>query len=412
MIKFKTNRKGISLIPFIFIVLAISITLISWSLYNVYFGSKYQFFVFESSQIDTLRNEIEQFKGFLRTSLIYAVQKTLYQSAIKGGLISRGGNQAWICNSPNPPNFNRVKNCIERFSKYRLNLHVGRYKIDLPIAMDKRDFSSVRLDITENEVLSGIYDEGNFQAKAKGSGVNLTSKNLSITDQINLKENIPMNRFWYLYRNIKAWALNNKYGRDICGCTASCLGCNCVEDVANEALTDLNNRFDQYVECNVIESCECQRKTGQNCTQGNACVWWNQSDLPINKRCMGNCYATCGNPSSILASFYPSKPTSSKPNPTQIQMKPSPLTSPPSPGCYEIVTQENEITAIHTYTCKDEKYYIPTDEGPKPLVFSVTTFVSLKHPEGCKEYYNCPGILTACENRTGKVCGFNCTKIS
>ena len=65
------SDKGVSVLSFAFVVLAVGITLISWLMYNSYFGSSFQQQVFTESKIDTIRNEIEVMKNFIKQSLIF-----------------------------------------------------------------------------------------------------------------------------------------------------------------------------------------------------------------------------------------------------------------------------------------------------------------------------------------------------
>ena len=59
------------------------------------------------------------------------------------------------------------------------------------------------------------------------------------------------------------------------------------------------------------------------------------------------------------------------------------------PSCYSEYWRENRISATHTYSCEDYKYFIPSDKGPIPLVFKVTVHASWKDHDACKGIVEC-----------------------
>ncbi|MBT4350958.1 hypothetical protein HOD20_00380 [archaeon] len=171
----------------------------------------------------------EQYSEMTSTMMYESVEIALSQVTRDFGeyAIKKINNGYWTSYSqPTPPEFSDVKDLLEEDIKntlidylYQLDgSEVGDIKIDSNI-----DIKEVVIEIpTEEDLMSGEFDEG-FSATVKADG------------QIELQEsddegekpersyqemsfNVPIGdwRFWYLYRNIKSWALENKFGNDVC----------------------------------------------------------------------------------------------------------------------------------------------------------------------------------------------------
>lgn len=444
------EKKGISLSPFVFIILAVSLGVIFWSLYNTYFGSKYQEMIFKEFKVDTIRNEIERLKTFLKTSLIYSSHQALREHASSGGVKQPPGTGAvgWICNSPNPPSVGKVKTCLENYTKFFENVYYNNYSITLPLNLNKKKYGNCTYNITKGKVFRGKYDEGNINVLLKKGKVSFSTKNIQIRDLLNLNERIDKNRFWYLYRIFYEWAQKNVYGKGICECTLACKGCSCAEEVAQKALEDLQERFDKYVKCD--KTCECCYGCRGNptpcqvgwatcskisCDQKEKCFPWKQDVCawPCNQPCakpgevypggavpfkiekeieteegvkevcccekscskvenpeeecsllpqatcneIGTiCPGKCGKSKALMPS-EPLEPRGEKPEKTTCKDK----------TCK--VYEENKLSAVYIYTCRDKKYKVPSPTGPEPLIFQVKAWASYVTPDRCLEEVQC-----------------------
>lgn len=360
------DKKAISLIPVAFVVLATAVALTSYVFYNIYYGGRYEYMIFEQSKFDIIRNEIEKIKGFSKQSLIYSAHLTTDEHARSAGLMS-DRLRAWICNGPNPPSFDETKACLEKYTKYYVNDYYTNYTIELPISMSKSEFTNCEYDLNKSEVFEGKYDEG-FNVILDGTRVTFTSQDLLISDAIRLNERIDNNRYWYMFRIFYEWAQENVYGECICECTSKCRGCGCAESCARKALMDLQSRFDEYVTCEVGKVC-CHREIGvEEPSEATDCLEWEQEE------CLATCDVKCGE--FEIPSF-------SGEYEIKEEYRFSGSDEDRAPCEFVIVNQPNKLASVHTFWCKDEKYFVPGGEGPHPLVFQVNAFAAYKDLDAC-----------------------------
>ncbi|MFB6075577.1 MAG: hypothetical protein ABEK17_00380 [Candidatus Aenigmatarchaeota archaeon] len=359
------SKKGISIIAITFIVLISSIAAISWIFYNTYFGSRYQLNVLEQSKLDTIFNEIEKGKNYLRQSLIYSSHESLSEFA------ASGGNKPWICNTPNYPTLVETSECLANNTKYKVNTYFKKYSIDLPLNFNKEKFRDVKYIVTSSDLSAGKYDNGDFDVEITEGGIILNTEDISITDGLNLKKEINKNRFWYMYNRFKEWSKDNVFGQGICDCVAKCSGCSCAKKTAETAFNDLRKRFDKHVSCRMMKDC-CVNQKGGMCQQ-SPCLDWKQ------------------NICSIDCEMKPTSISSGTDSSTSVNSITGLVTN---DNCYQIVPVENKLAAIYTYECEDERFFVPGENGPHPLTFRVNAFASFRDLDGCKKKVpcgTCPG---------------------
>ena len=394
------SDKGVSVLSFAFVVLAVGITLISWLMYNSYFGSSFQQQVFTESKIDTIRNEIEGMKNFIKQSLIFGSHQSLVQHAESAGLVNPQ-KAAWICGAPDVPTVEQTKSCLESYTKYFVNVYLENYTINLPVSLIKEGFENCSYNVTSGGVLSEKYDEGNFIVAVEGGKIYLSSKNaLGTSEIINSQDEITRNRFWYMFRIFKAWAEKNVLGNEICKCTMGCQGCGCVKRASELAYQDLIKRFDKHVICRVsdIQPC-CQSETG--CGEPKQCLFWDEEEIDPDKRCLLPCEKKCVKPEDFFGSNKSSAKSTSEEHKKFYE---EPLYADEDGEeeiCTCLVWPEWRLAGSFGYSCTDYKYYVPGPGGPKPLTFSVSGFASFRVPHpNCEVEVECTpgggGCCTPC----------------
>ncbi len=403
------------LIPFVFLVLLVAGVLLGYIFYNVFYGTKYEESVFERSVIDVLRNEVERFEGYLKQSLIYSSHQSLREHACLGGLV--GNMSPWISNGPNPLKPEKSIECLEKYTSYYTNVYLSNYSIlNLPVTLTKKNFSSCIYDVDPNEVLTPkgsydpYYDEGNFWVNISEAVASVSGGNAVISNDINLNTYITRNRYWYMFRIFTEWSEyeGNKNNPDsyvscICSCAASCKDCNCAEKCAEDALEQLQERFnetDDYVICNMSKECCAEEYGDISCNQTPCYSWTGTRDChptPTSRQCVDPSTGADSYPvSSGFASttqeedygegFYNYLKNLNL-NPFSIVLADSTNCS----NCSCTVWKGHKLGVKYEYRCDDHKYYIPSDKGPAPLEFVVNAEAFWDVPGACKEYRPCSG---------------------
>jgi hypothetical protein len=384
------------LIPFVFLVLLVASVMIGYVYYNTFYGSEYQLNILNTRVIDAIRNIIEDFKNYAKLSLTYSSHQALREHACKGGLI---GAVPWICNGPNPVEPDQSKQCLEKYTKYYLNVYSSFFNTSLPAKVSIRNFTDLVYDINAGNIFSGKYDEGNFWVNSSGARITITSTNANEFENISMNDYITKDRYWYLFRNFYDWAMADVYTPCICGkISCSCSSgsgeetcgtqCNAdAEDCANQALNNLQGRFDEYVKCEKTQQC-CAQGIGPACSGACGCQGWS------NNICISPCQHECKDPfpleicnpgssgysaSQVAYSGY-SNPYSNS-HPYKISFSPD--------DCYCGI--EGRLAAGYRFWCTDIKYYVPSANGPVPLTFSASAIAFLKDPCACCSTCGCPG---------------------
>ena len=423
------------IIPISFLLLSVSLIIIGFVFYNVFYGRKYEERVFKIKILDAARNIIENAKSYLKLSLVYSSLRAMREQAMAGGSLGAG---PWICNGPNPLPVSISKRCLENYTKYYLTIYAGKFNTTLPLSVYIKNFSSLIYQIEDLDVLKGIYDEGNFTILAEDGVVNVVSKDIKILENLNISEVITKNRFWYMFRIFTEWASEDPFSPCICSnldCACSstyeeeeCSSCLSSTDLcAKYALKKLQSMFDEYVVCKVENVC-CMQGRGSSCLEPSGCIGWS------NKRCSKKCEHSCTFYENLYyhsenESFYQTLgceppyctttttiiPSTTTP-PTTTTTMVTTTTIPPTTtteskecivyDCNSYYWYEARLSVAYTFTCKDYKYYISSPKGPAPLTFSVTAYTSFRDQDRCESVVKCecPSTATKCGE-----CGPACT---
>jgi hypothetical protein len=403
------------LVPFIFLILLVGGALLGYIFYNVYYGTRYEYSVSERYVIDVLRNEIERLKGYSKQSLIYSSHQALREHACLGGQV---GAKEWICNGPNiyPPEDS--KECLEKYTLYYINVYLGNYSIlDMPIQLTKKNFTSCEYGVDPDEVINppGIYDdfydEGNFWVNITDAIASVTGGNAAVNNNISIDEFITRNRFWYLWRIFYEWANDDVYTPCVC----NRLGCACPSTSGEEACTtceddseycgdlaldDLQKRFNKTeVECYRTDPyiC-CAQGRGTICGYPCGCQGWD------NSICISDCEHKCVEPPPLgplcpvdMNNIINNPSTNIAPYKTSLYISPNPLLTNFLDNNLEDIDDyclchyEARFASSHQYTCIDNKYHVPSDKGPVPLIFRVSAIAFLRDPCRCCTTCSCPG---------------------
>lgn len=417
-------KKG-QLIPLVFVVILVALVLIGYIFFNIFYGARYQVHVFHVEIIDKVRNLVEDFKNYLRLSLTYSSHQALREHACLGGTIGSERNH-WICNGPNPVEVDTSKQCLEVYTKYYLNEYSSLFNTSLPVQLIKYNFTNTIYGVDAAGVFAQKYDEGDFWVNSSGAKIAVTSKDVNVFEEITTQDFITKNRYWYLFKNFYQWAMDDVYSKCIC----SIISCSCpsssgeepcssckgpVEDCAKRALADLQRRFDENVTCNKSEEC-CRQGIGPACGYPNACLGW-------ASRCAALCIHDCSPPQEKARSCPVEK---ARPSPVGLTSSPLGETFGYHPtGMTNIFTQtlgmasdiscvcdgwyEGRVAAIHSFTCEDHKYYVPSDKGPVPLKFTVLALATWRNPMACYSTSPClcPENAISCAECT---CQGGCTE--
>jgi len=414
------NKKG-QVIPIAFLLLSVALIILFHIFYNVYYGTKYEKFVFGVKIVDTARNLLETFKSYLKLALNYASHQSLREHACVGGTIEvRDGRvivAPWICNGPTPVPPELSKDCLAIYTNYYLNVYKEKFNTSLPLILLSSDFKNCSYDV--KDIMSGEYDEGNFSVKCSFSSTSVLGKNVTLTihEEISTQAFITRNRYWYLFRIFTEWARDDVFSPCICSkigcaCSASSEAEECssdclkeVEECAKKALEDLQRRFDEYVECKKERIC-CAQGRGPACLPPSPCLSWE------NMMCSADCEHNCDHPpkkvcppksatsvyhSSSLLSNYLTNPSTI----LRFQERYSNL------QCKCLYWHEARLAAAYKFECKDYKYFVPSSKGPIPLTFSVSAYAFWRDPDVCQRLIpcKCPEDATSCEDcKAGNCC--------
>lgn len=343
----------------VFLIVVIIGIVFGFLFFNIFYGISYERKVFRINIIDIFRNVIENFKNYLYLALTYSSHMVLREHALTGSLRPAG---SWICNVPTQPKVGEVKECLEKWTNFYLNIYLGDYNTSLPITILHTNFTKCIYGVDEGDVLGGKVDEGYYWVNCtdvilsifgRGEDINIIFNEKNITDSFF----ITKNRFWYMYRIFYEWAQDNVYGKCMCSACVSCGDCNAANNCAKLAFEDLKKRFDEYVKCyEPIKRC-CQHEYGgPSCEPRSECLVWKDTIC----KCTGH---FCEDPK--ISSF---------------NME---IAYAQSLSCISYVWIENRLASTHTFTCEDHKYYVPSAKGPVPLTFGVLASAMYRCPDAC-----------------------------
>jgi hypothetical protein len=364
------------IIPISFLILSVSLILLGYLFYNLFYGTKYESYVFQVNILDAMRNVIESLKNYLQLSLVYSSHQALREHAFAGGMMPAG---TWICNGPSPPSVEDSKACLEKYTTYYFNIYFGFYNTSLPVTLTKVNFDSCKYGIDENGALDGKYDEGYFWINCSKGKVSVSSKEAETYEELETDYYITKNRYWFMFRIFYEWAMANVYGSCICSCCLSCGDESCAQQCAKLAYEDLQNRFNRYgneVKCKEPEKiCLDHQFGGISCERGNECLDWEDSQC----KCIGH---FCEAPKQEWKTSYSPYTKNSSMINKYIMFS--------DKICEYWV--ENRLAATHVFTCEDHKYYIPSKKGPVPLTFTVHATAKFRCPDVCRNFMSCKYI--------------------
>jgi hypothetical protein len=386
------------MIPLLFIVLVVSFVLIGYVFYNIFYGISYQGRVFEIHTIDTVRNLIENFKNFLGLSLTYSSQQALREQACSGGTIDMMIDK-WICNGPKPVEVDESKQCLEKFTKYYLNVYMEMFNTSLPVDMAEKNYTDCVFGVNSQDVMNGKFDEGDFWVNCSNAKISVTSQRLKESEDLKTEDFVTRNRYWYMFRIFYQWAQADVYSKCICenvgcGCYSGsgeeqCSTCQQASDLcADLALKDLQSRFDALdhnITCEVDQNC-CAQGYGPSCLPPSDCLPWD------NGLCARPCTHDCRDPKAG-EDICPTSPTAKMASknigggPVGFGANKNPFAA--ASDCICEYWYEGRFAASHVFTCTDIKYYIPSDNGPVPLKFKAAANAYWRDQDVCKTINDC-----------------------
>jgi hypothetical protein len=392
------------LIPFVFMILLVATVMIGYIFYNTYYGTNYQLQIFNTRVIDAVRNLIEGFKDYLKLSLTYSSHQALREHACLGGITGCEGQLGrscpWILNGPNPVEVDQSKACLEAYTKYYLNVYTNLFNSSLPVMLAKGNSTEIIYGVDSEGVFSGKYDEGNFWVNSSGAKISISGTNINEYENVDMNDFVTKDRYWYMFRIFHDWAEADVYTPCICkaltcACSSSSSGeencaANCLSEAeacADTALNDLQGRFnvkDNFVKCERNRDC-CAQGIGPVCGDPPGCLGW-------SSRCLSQKEHSCVGPPPTEKLCPISQESSSS-------ISESPFSTQSNPYYSKVSFQEEEcwchsearLAAGYTFKCTDYKYYVPSEKGTVPLIFTADAIASLRDPWRCCTVCICPG---------------------
>lgn len=393
------------IIPISFFLLSVSLILIGFIFFNVFYGKKYEEKIVKIRMLDATKNVMENAKNYLKLSLLYSSLQAMRELASSGG---SSGSAPWICNGPNPLPFNISKGCLENYTQYYLTIYITKFNTTLPIKIYLTNFSDVIYQLKEADVIKSLHDEGNFSIDAINAKISISGDEIKVYEEFNASEFITKNRFWYMFRIFTEWANEDPFSSCICAhldcaCSSSsgeeyCSSClQAAERCAEFSLQLLQKKFDEYVVCEKANIC-CMQGVGNECLNQTDCISW-------KNKCSKSCEHTCVQPRSAKiesreGSISHSLSSQNKRELTQNSQSDNCKIF----NCKTYYWYEARFSAAYSFTCRDYKYFISSPKGPKPLTFSVLAYAYLKDQDRCKTLVKCecPESATKCEECKSK----------
>ncbi|MGC9310121.1 MAG: hypothetical protein ACP5E4_00160 [Candidatus Aenigmatarchaeota archaeon] len=343
-----TVLRGTSIMPFVFIILLAVIAIIAWGRYGGGPGGSYLMELSDAKSVNLVKGEIESAKRFSKHGLLYASDQAIGEHALGGGINSGGTVKSWVCNTADPPVFGEIKACLEKSALEYANSYLSSFSSGPRMEDEFTPFESVSYEVTEADVLSGKYDEGGYMISAQGGKISVSSEGMKASDGISINEEAGKNRFWYLYRIFYEWSAEGIFPEKSLECAGICLGCECIEHAAEDALEALRGKFDEDVSCGMKRVC-CTRGPSRLTGLLNGAEFWDQSE------CIASCSVSCGTYSGAIDK--------------------EPFQNVPQTYAGDGVS-DSKIAAVYEFSCTDKKYFVAGSEGPEALIFKVLASVS------------------------------------
>ncbi len=369
------------------IIFGVIILTLSYFLIFLNFSKKVES-VLEERKVDIINNVRLAISSYLNLALYYSASQNL-----------RSESHAWIHNGFNPLEFNYLKSCKENLTKFYLNVYASKFYIELPLNINISKIENCFWDLTEQDVFSGKHDEGYFYVNCSNTTIKIYTNDTMLIDEIQIKEFISNNRYWYLYRKIYEWAQENgdKFAQCVCSKVASCQDCTNIKDCYSGLLDSLKEKFkdDKYVECREQSEPCCYHEFGEPCEEGKMCIGWTK------KRCYFPKEWKCPLLSNIQYSLENKKQIFSE---TLYQ-------SQKTDKCYAYYWYENRMETSSVYVCEDRKYYESSPKGPDKVVFAISIWSGWRFPEACKEKKECTIYYKCVKEENNQCKEWKCEKV-
>jgi len=312
---------------------------------------------------------LDYVKYFSRIALHFSVHEAVAKIAEQGGMHpgSEVSPRSWICGDKvDAPEVDEVRFSLSNETTNFLNNYIKNFESTTILKVNLSQVSCVDFKVDRDNLNAGKIDE-DFEAVATGSNILIGGEGVNITSINDITEKISFLRFWFMYRKFYEWV--QKYGPEyiqdtckdmskICECRNSgpCEICppllHALKASAQDKVNKLEKVFnDPYIKCYYRITC-CAHEY-ENCppefdpTQVGYCKRW--EDAPACKECIkapwqqpcglglqGECTGTC--------TYYAEVKTSFK----------------------------------TTFGCIDNKYFVSTPNGTKPLEFKIDTTIYLR----------------------------------
>jgi hypothetical protein len=339
------------LFEILFLIFAVIFSILSYFLITSYYFKQIE--KEEEKRIveifDKMRDIIN---SFLKLSLYYSTVQHF-----------REESHTWIYNSPNPINFEELKNCKEKLINISINKYFLNFEIDLPIKIEKKQFEFCKINVNEIDLKNGYFDEGNFTVNCSNAYINIYTNTTQLFEYLNISNFIINNRYWYLFRNIQDWSkeAGNIFVNCISNLVKNCIGCLRAYECYEKIFEMLKKKFDKYVKCEY-------------------------SNIP----CCFEEKAVCKNQLSYRKPCNIPKDYSCYTLPTYSKVLSYSDFSCEIPLTFRIETS-------NYFICQDEKYYESYPSGTIPIKFSIGIYADITIDcANCKERLSCS--LDYCSN--------------
>ena len=410
-------KKG-QLTYIVLILVAVSIVG-GWIFLSYESGDIYQKKVITDTRLDKVSNYLELAKTYSKMSFIFSVNQALARVASLGGTtkIPRKPGESewvhsWVCNGKKfIPSVDTVRYFLSEETNATLNIYISNLsrKYDT-VNIYADNYTCVNYNVTESDVLSGKYDEGNFSVGCYGSKI--------ITMHSNIKMGSPNDyyfpfyniRFWKLYRGFRTFIESTNFNPCECiGTACQCHGNPCdkgcepykkclVDNVVTPNVEKLNNIMnDKYIVCSGDVSCNYE-EDGPSCIDIDACLPWHQPPCCFyckvrkkKKACYESSYTEFKEGENVKGEDQQNNDNEGGKYNSEDNYNQN-IESPGSCSSHKCMYwYEKRVTHVITFSCKDTKYYVstPSKSSPEPLTFSISVTAAARNPKACKTTASC-----------------------
>ncbi len=404
------------------ILILIAVLLIgNWIFLSYKSGDFYQKKVLKNVYLDKLSNYLELSKTYSKISFIFSVNSALFRVASLGGTtkVHRKPSesewiQSWVCNGKKfIPTVDDVRYFLSEEALKSLNIYMKNLSRNYDIArIDAKNYTCINFNVTNSDVLNGVYDEGNFSVGCYGSQIIVSHSNLKFRSPNNYYLPFYDVRFWKLYRGFRKFIETTNFNPCECiGETCKChgnpctIGCEPYKECLNKKVVMPNlNKLqeimnDSYIKCVGNVTCTYE-EDGPPCINIDTCLPWEGPPCCFYCEVRKKKKACYDKTTDIYAN--------NKYNISfgEIKYQAPIKKSITSTSCSDRKCQywyEKKATYVISFSCKDTKYYVstPSETSPEPITFSITVTAAAKYPKACKiskscqkvageNYCNCP----------------------